>query len=122
MALGVTAANVNQALRGMNADLTGGRGDIGNKEQAIRTLGGARTIEDLVATEIPLGGGRIVRLSDVAIISDSFAEPKSFATSNGQTVIAFSIYRAKGESDVTVADRAKTAIADLQKAHPEVAV
>ncbi|MGB8816720.1 MAG: efflux RND transporter permease subunit [Rhizobiaceae bacterium] len=120
MALGVTAANVNQALRGMNADLTGGRGDIGNKEQAIRTLGGARTIEDLAAIEIPLGGGRTVRLSDVAIISDSFAEPKSYATSNGQTVIAFSIYRAKGESDVTVADRAKAAISDLQKTHPEV--
>jgi multidrug efflux pump subunit AcrB len=122
MALGVTAANVNQALRGMNADLTGGRGDIGNREQAIRTLGGARTIEGLSAIEIPLGGGRTVRLSDIATISDSFAEPKSFATANGQTVIAFSIYRAKGESDVTVADRAKTAIDELQAAHPEVVI
>ncbi len=122
MALGVTAANVNQALRGMSADLTGGRGDIGNREQAIRTLGGARSIEALSAIEIPLGGGRTVRLSDVATISDSFAEPKSYATSNGQTVIAFSIYRAKGESDVTVADRAKTAIGELQAAHPEVAI
>ncbi len=120
MALGVTAASVNQALRGMNADLTGGRGDIGDKEQAIRTLGGARSIEDLAATEIPLGGGRVARLSDVATISDSYAEPKSYATSNGETVIAFSIYRAKGESDVTVADRAKIAIGELQAAHPEI--
>jgi multidrug efflux pump subunit AcrB len=120
MALGVTAANVNQALRGMNADLTGGRGDIGSKEQAIRTLGGARSIEDLGATEIPLGGGRVVRLSDVATIEDAFEEPKSFATSNGQTVISFSIFRAKGESDVSVADRAKVAIAELQKANPEI--
>jgi multidrug efflux pump subunit AcrB len=121
MALGVTAANVNQALRGMNADLTGGRGDIGSKEQAIRTLGGARSIEDLGATEIPLGGGRVVRLSDVATIEDAFEEPKSFATSNGQTVISFSIFRAKGESDVSVADRVKTAIAELQTANPEIA-
>ncbi len=122
MALGISAANVNQALRGMSADLTGGRGDIGNKEQAIRTLGGARSIEDLKATEIPLGPGRTVRLSDVATVTDSYAEPKSFATSNGQTVIAFSIYRAKGESDVTVADRAKVAIAELQAAHPDVVI
>jgi multidrug efflux pump subunit AcrB len=120
MALGVTAANVNQALRGMNADLSGGRGDVGGKEQAIRTLGGAETVEDLAATEIPLGGGRTVRLSDVATISDSYAEPKSFATSNGETVIAFAVFRAKGESDVTVADRVKTAIAELQTAYPDV--
>ncbi len=121
MALGVTAANVNQALRGMNADLTGGRGDIGAKEQAIRTLGGARSIKDLGATEIPLGGARVARLSDVATIEDAFEEPKSFATSNGQTVISFSIFRAKGESDVSVADRARIAIEDLQKANPEIA-
>ncbi len=70
MALGVTAANVNQALRGMNADLSGGRGDVGGKEQAIRTLGGAKSVDDLAATEIPIGGGRTVRLSDVATISD----------------------------------------------------
>lgn len=122
LALGITAANVNQALRGMNADMTGGRGDIGNKEQAIRTLGGARSIADLSATEIPLGGGRTVRLSDVATISDSYAEPKSYASVNGKTVIAFSIYRAKGESDVTVADRAGAAIAQLQTANPQVAI
>ena len=69
MALSVTAANVNQALRGMNADLSGGRGDIGDKEQAIRTLGGAKTVEDLAATEIPIGGGRSVRLSDIVLSS-----------------------------------------------------
>lgn len=120
MALGVTAANVNQALRGMNADLSGGRGDVGGKEQAIRTLGGAKTVDDLAATEIPIGGGRTVRLSDVATISDSYAEPKSFAATDGETVIAFAVFRAKGESDVTVADRVKTAIGELQAAYPEV--
>jgi multidrug efflux pump subunit AcrB len=119
MALGLTAANVNQALRGMNADMTGGRGDIGDREQAIRTLGGSRSIEDLAATEIPIGGGRTVRLSDVANVEDSWSEPKSFATNNSQPVVAFAIFRAKGESDVEVADKVEAAIADMQKTYPD---
>lgn len=120
MALGITASTVNQSLRGMNADMTGGRGDIGDREQAIRTLGGSRTIDDLSATEIPIGGGRTVRLSDIATVQDSWGDPKSFATNNGQTVVAFSIFRAKGESDVSVAEKVEAAIKDMAKAHPEV--
>ncbi len=120
MALGITASTVNQSLRGMNADLTGGRGDIGDREQAIRTLGGSRTIDDLSATEIPIGSGRTVRLSDVATVQDSWGDPKSFATSNGQTVVAFSIFRAKGESDVSVANKVEVAIKDMAKVYPEV--
>jgi multidrug efflux pump subunit AcrB len=120
MALSVSADTINQALRGMNADLTGGRADINDREQAIRTLGATRTLDELSALEIPINNGKTVRLSDVATVSDSFAEPKSYASSNGKTVIAFSIFRTKGESDVTVADRVTLAIANLQKKHSDI--
>ncbi len=43
LALGVTAGDVNAQLRGTNADLSGGRSEIGGAEQTIRTLGGATT-------------------------------------------------------------------------------
>ena len=119
MALGLTAASVNQSLRGMNADMTGGRGDIGDREQSIRTLGGSRSIEDLAATEIPIGAGRTVRLSDLGTVEDSWGEPKSFATNNTQSVVAFAIFRAKGESDVDVANKVEKAIADMQAAYPD---
>jgi multidrug efflux pump subunit AcrB len=121
-ALGVTAGDVNRALRSVNADMTGGSGDFGGRDQSIRTLGGAKSVTDLEALEIPLAGGRKVRLVDIATVSDSWDEPKSFARVNSQTVVSFGIFRGKGESDVEVNERAAAAIADLQKAYPDVSI
>ncbi|MCV0396343.1 MAG: efflux RND transporter permease subunit [Rhizobiaceae bacterium] len=121
-ALGVTAGDVNRALRGANVDLTGGKGDFAGVDQTIRTLGGASSIADLEATEIPLSGGRVARLSDVATIVDSWEEPKSFARVDGRTVVSFGVFRGKGESDVDVNERVEAAVAELEAAHPGVEI
>ena len=47
MALGITAPDVNEQLRATNVDLTGGRGEVGSREQTIRMLAGAETVEEL---------------------------------------------------------------------------
>ena len=60
LALGVTAAAVNEQVRADNVDLGGGRGELAGQEQAIRTLAGARSIADLAALPIALPGGRKV--------------------------------------------------------------
>jgi hydrophobe/amphiphile efflux-1 (HAE1) family protein len=121
-ALGLTAADVNRALRASNVDLTGGSGDFGGLDQSIRALGAAKSIEDLRQLNIPVAGGRHLTLSDVATVTDSWAEPASFARVNGQTVVSFGIFRGKGESDVEINERAKVAIADLQAAYPDVTI
>jgi len=121
-ALGLTAADVNRALRASNVDLTGGSGDFGGRDQSIRTLGAVKSIEELRKLNVPVAGGRHLTLSDVATVTDSWAEPKSFARVNGQTVVSFGVFRGKGESDVEINERAKVAIADLQAATPEVAI
>ena len=120
-ALGATAADVNRALRAANIDMTGGSADFAGRDQAIRTLGGAKKIADLQALEIPLGGGRRVTLSEIATVTDAWEKPKSFARVNNQTVVSFGIFRGKGQIDVDVSRRTEVAIADLQAAHPDIA-
>ncbi len=114
-ALGVTAANVNSQLAAVNADFGAGRGDVGNNEQAIRTLGGARTLNDLGETKISLPGGRIVTLNDISKVSDSTSEMRSFARYNGDSVVTFSIFRSKGASSTTVGSLVAAKVADIQK-------
>ena len=104
-ALGVTAGDINRAMRSVNTDMTGGSADFGGRDQSIRTLGGAKSIADLNALEIPLSGGRKIAVSDIATVTDAWAEPKSFARVNNQTVVSFGVFRGKGESDVEVASR-----------------
>ena len=121
--LGVTAGDVNAQLRATSADLAGGRGEIGGQEQAIRTLAAARTLPELEQTRIALPGGREIRLKDLATVTDTYEEPRAFARLNGATpVVSFSIYRAKGASDVSVSDRVRVRLAALEAAHPDVAI
>ncbi|MGH6761410.1 MAG: efflux RND transporter permease subunit [Phyllobacterium sp.] len=119
-ALGVTAADVNRAVAAMSADRTGGRGDLGSTQQAIRTLGASRTVDELNATEIPLSGGRSVQLGDLGEIADAFEEPVSFARVNNQTVVALAIFRAKGASDAAIEELVKARIAQMEQTWPDV--
>ena len=119
-ALGVTAADVNRQLRATNVDLSGGRGEFGGQEQAIRTLSSADTVQSLGATKIYLPGKRQVRLSELGEVVDAWEEPRSFARLDGQPVVAFSVYRSKGASDATVSDLATAKVEELGRTHPDV--
>ena len=79
LALSVTAGDVTAALRAVAADQPGGRATIGGAEQGVRTLGSARDVEELSATRLPLADGRTVRLSEVADVGMSWAEPRQRA-------------------------------------------
>ncbi|WP_061933824.1 efflux RND transporter permease subunit [Aureimonas sp. AU22] len=118
--LGITAAAVNAQLRSTNVDLSGGRGEFGGQEQAIRTLSSAATVSGLASTRIALPGGREVRLDELGAVLDRWQEPRSFARLNGEPVVAFSIFRAKGASDTTVASAVEARVTELGAQHPDV--
>jgi hydrophobic/amphiphilic exporter-1 (mainly G- bacteria), HAE1 family len=120
-ALGITAADVNRQLRATNVDLAGGRGEVGGQEQTIRTLGGARTLDDLAASKIILPGGRDVRLGELGEITDVYEEPRTFARLNAQTpVVTAAIYRAKGASDYDVKNVVVKRMAELERENPSL--
>jgi len=122
LSLGVTAGEVSRQLRATNADIGGGRGEVSGLEQSIRTLAGARTVEDIAGTTIALPGGRHVRLSDLANVTDGAAEARRFARLDGRPVVAFGVLRSTGASDATVAALVASKVEGLRKAHPGVAI
>ncbi|MHC2805216.1 hydrophobe/amphiphile efflux-1 (HAE1) family protein [Bradyrhizobium diazoefficiens] len=119
-AMGLTAVNVSQSLRGTNVDVAGGRAEIGKNDQAIRTLAGAKTLSDLAGTMVPLFGGGEVRLDDLGTVTDTIADRRTFARFNGEPVVALGIKRSKGASDVKVADAVQKRIDALKAAYPDV--
>ncbi len=120
LAFGVTAGDVNRQVRATNVDLAGGRGEIGGREQAIRTLAGKHSVAGLAATMIALPGGRKVRLDQLGHVSDGIAEPRLFAELDGEPVVAFSISRSKGASDTVVAGAVADKIAEIGAKYPDV--
>src|SRR5450631_2812786 len=119
-AAGLTAVDVSQRLRGTNVDVAGGRAEIGGRDQAIRTLAGAKTLNELAGTMISLPMGGEVRLDDLGIVTDSIATRQTFARFNGEPVVAFGIKRSKGASDVVVAEAVQKRIDELTRARPDV--
>jgi len=118
--LGVTASQVNSALRQINVDAAGGKAEIAGSRQSVRVLGNADTAYQLSQTQISLGGGRSIRLSQVADVSDGYSERTSIAKMRGRQVVTFGIERAKGASDVTVYDSAIAEIAKMEKENPGI--
>jgi hydrophobe/amphiphile efflux-1 (HAE1) family protein len=121
-ALGITAADINRQLRTLNLDSPGGRVQIGGGEQAIRVLGEARTAKALSETQIMLPGGRYARLSDLADVKDSVAEIRSLARLNGRPATLFSVFKAKGTSDVNVLTAVEKELAKIEKENPQIVV
>src|SRR3954463_3535818 len=119
-AAGLTAVNVSQILRGSNVDVAGGRAQIGKNDQAIRTLAGAKTLNELAGTMIPLFGGGEMRLDDLGTVTDTIADRSTFARFNGEPVVALGIKRSKGASDVKVAEAVEKRIEALKVAYPDV--
>ena len=119
---GITAQAVSQQLSATNANLGSGRSELGAGEQAIRTLGDAGTVEDLAATTIATPSGRFVRLTDLGQIIDTYEELRSFSRLNGEQVVTFSVFRAKGASEVSVAEVVNATLDKIKADHPEVAI
>jgi len=119
-ALGVTAGQVNQTLRAVNVNATGGKAEIGGSRQAVRVIGNADDAYALSQTEIALGAGRTIKLADIARVTDSFGEIVSLGKFNGRPVVTFGMSRARGASDVTVYDTAVAELGQLEKEHPGV--
>ena len=119
-AFGLTAVDVSRRLRGVNADVAGGRTPVGGRDHAIRTLAGARTLDELSGTMLPLASGNEIRLRDLGTVTDTVADRRTYASHNGKPVVAFGIKRAKGASDVVVADAVKASVKAIEAEYPDV--
>jgi multidrug efflux pump subunit AcrB len=117
---GITAAQVSQQVRATNANIGSGRAEIGAGEQAIRVLGDAAAADELAATTIALPSGRFVRLGDLGEVQDTYEELRSFSRFNGDQVVTFSVFRAKGASEVSVAELVNAELESIRAAYPDV--
>ncbi len=119
-ALGVTASQLNSVLRQSNIDAAGGLAEVGGTRQSLRVLGNNDSAYELSQRQIQLGGGRTIRLADVATVRDGFSERTSIGEVGDKEVVNFFMSRARGASDVTVFDEAKAKIAQIEEENPGV--
>lgn len=121
-ALGVTASDISRGLRSTNVNLPSGRAEAEGGEQAIRTLGSAKSLEELGATSISVGGGRYVRLDAVATLRDGAAELRTIARLDDRPITSFAVFPTKGASQLATYKKVEKAIEKLNKDHPNAKI
>lgn len=119
-ALGLTPDNISGQIKSLNVNVPSGRGQIGGQEQTIRTLGSAVSVEQLRNLQIPMASGQFAKLSDLGKVQDTFSEIRQIARFDGKPVVALSVVRAQGTSDVTVEKLVNLKIAEIHKRMPDV--
>lgn len=117
---GITAGEVNQQLRQVNIDAAGGRAQLGGSEQSIRVLGGARSAQQLGELRVSMPDGRVARLSDIADVRDGVEEVRTVSRLNGRPATTFSVFKAKGISDVDTLARIEAELAKIAKDAPSI--
>ena len=120
--LGVTASQINAVLRQSNLDAAGGLAEVGGTRQSVRVLGNNSDAYELSQRQIQLGGGRTVKLADVATVRDGFSERTSISKVREKEVVNFFMSRAKGASDVTVFEQAEVIIAQIEAENPDLKI
>ncbi|WKU18762.1 efflux RND transporter permease subunit [Advenella alkanexedens] len=118
--LDTTAAEISRKLRDIQKELSGGKTELGKQNQPIRTLGAVKTAAELGNIQIPLNNGQVMTLSDVATITDTYADPETIAFMDGRPVIAFEVSRSRGAGEIEVGQGVVEALTTLQGKYADI--
>ena len=116
---GVTAAEVERALRSQNMELPSGRIEQGARQLTLRTRGRVESVEQFKELFIATRGAVQIKIGDVARIEDGTAEPESVGFRGNQATILLNIRKQSGTNTVEIVRNVKQRIADMQPRLPK---
>lgn len=120
-AFGLTLQEASTAVRGSNVDITGGTIKGSKEELLVRAQGKeyyADGLRDIVVKTTPDGG--IVRLYQVADISDRWADTPNRSFLNGEPSVLITVQNTLEEDMVGITDMVKEYIVDFNANNTEV--
>ena len=115
----LSVTEVVNALRTQNTAAPVGkiRGTL--EDQSIRLLGRIETPAEFNQIVIKRSGNDLIRLGQVATVSDGFAELTTMSVRNGKPNVGLAITRSRNASTVSVANEIRTLVAEVSKILPE---
>lgn len=111
----LSLADVRDALRARNRDVSGGDVDSGKRRYLVRTVGRFREVEDLGGTVVAERDGAVVRLADVAEVRAGFSEPRALSFLNGEAGINIGIKRQPGSNVIGIKEAATRVVGETNR-------
>ena len=114
----LSVQQIRNVLAAENLNLPVGTAKIGRNELQIRVAGRYRDAAEIANTVIGSDGDALVRLRDVATVTDAFEEPQEWARSGKLPAIALLIQKQSGANTVTVIKTIKERLKTLKTEVP----
>lgn len=115
-AMGVSFGDISEAIAQENVTISGGNILAGEFRRSLRITGEFKSPDELNGIIIKTENNRIVYLSDVAEVTDTYKERESYARSNKLPVVTVNVVKRSGENLLDASDKIKDI---LQKAQAE---
>jgi HAE1 family hydrophobic/amphiphilic exporter-1 len=114
----LSVQQIRNVLAAENLNLPVGTAEIGRNELQIRVAGRYRDAAEIANTVIGSDGDALVRLRDVATVTDAFEEPQEWARSGKLPAIVLLIQKQSGANTVTVIETIKERLKTLKTEVP----
>ncbi|MEE8347988.1 MAG: efflux RND transporter permease subunit [Acidobacteriota bacterium] len=115
----LTPRDVAAAVRLKHIELPGGRIEQPDREFVVKVKGEYESVEELRDLVVATRNQTIIRLSDVARVTDGSQDLRSIARFNGLPAVGLGIQKQSGTNTVEVAQGVKAALAEIVKTLPE---
>ena len=116
--LGLTPEFLRQRIAGLDLVREAGVVREGAREWTVTIANRPTSPQDIVQAVIATAGDKLVRVGDVARVSDTFAEATGYARIDGRPAVTFELLKEIGSNTIEVADRVKVSLAELERRAP----
>jgi HAE1 family hydrophobic/amphiphilic exporter-1 len=106
--LNLNADHIKRRINEENINLSAGKVIQGDKEYLVRTLNQFNSLEELGQVIVYRNGQTLVRLSDIAVISDAYKERSDITRIGEVESIELAIYKEGDANTVAVANKLRT--------------
>jgi len=117
-ALRLPVAQVLGAIGGESADIPGGSADVGGRSFSVRSSGSYETLDQVRATVVRGGNGRLVRVGDVAQVEWGSGDSTYRARFNGRRAVFVTVTQRKGTTVQAVRNRIYASLDQFEKTLP----
>jgi len=121
-ALGISIAQVSQAIRGENLNLPAGRVTEKSQDFLIRTKAEFRSLQEMLDITVANVAGNPVYLKDIGTVKDATKTKRTISRLNGQENIAIVVQKQSGTNTVKVADQVYKALDRIKAANPNIEI
>lgn len=114
-AAGLTFRDVEQAISFNNMTVSGGNIDLQGMSRSISVIGEVKDVDEIRNIVITASSGALVKMRDIAFVSDSYHEPENYARYNGKNVITLNVIKKSGQNLLAASDQIEAIITDMRR-------